>query len=145
MENKMILEVIEGKMEQAAAHHDFIYVDGKKIPKEIEGCVYDYRDEYGLLHSTKHVDIALANSVNNKCVKTNVHTAAEGLPKVGGSVYTIFGAGKDYVYFTKNKGEADRYHTKDFDSNAKKVVYSPSNPVKKEACELLRQIYMELV
>jgi len=143
MENKMILEIIEGKMEQAAAHHDFIYVDGKKIPKRIEGCVYDYRDEYGLLHSTKHIDIALANSVNNKCVRTNVHTEAEGLPKVGGAVYTIFGAGKDYVFLTKNKAESAKFHTKTAVSGTS-VTVPRGKAEKREACELLRQIYTEL-
>lgn len=143
MENKMILEVIKGKMEQADAHHDFIYVDGKKIPKESEGCVYDYRDKYELLHSTKHIDVALASSIDGKCVKTNVHAEAEGLPKVGGSVYTIFGAGKDYVFLTKNKVESAKFHTETSVSGTSVTV--PRGKVeKREACELLRQIYIML-
>lgn len=143
MENTRIFEVIEGKMEQAAAHHDFYYVDGKKIPKVRDGCVYDYRDKYGLLHSTRYLDIALSTSIDGKCIKTNIHEAAEGFPKVSGAVYTIFGAGEDFVYLTKNKEPGAKFHTKT--SVSGNTITVPRGKIeKREACELLRKIYMEL-
>lgn len=95
-------ELIINKTERQDAHHDFIYKDGKKIPKEKDNFVYCYLSNSGMLKVSEYPDIA--GSVHGKFVITDELTSKIGKPCVNGKPYDVFGIGENYV-LVSNKGD----------------------------------------
>lgn len=136
-------EVKESTIDRADAHHRYIYEYGKKKEITDSGTVYLYKDKYGLLHATHWEDIAAGYG---KYIATDEVCESEGLPFVNGSAYTIFGAGDDFVYLTKNKNNDAKFHTvstvRTVDKNT--AVVPQGKELKRASCELLRQMYLLL-
>ena len=95
-------ELIINKTERQDAHHDFIYKDGKKIPKGKNNFVYCYLSKSGMLKATEHEDIA--GSIEGRYVKTDELSSEKGTPCINGKAYDIWGIGENYV-LVSNKGD----------------------------------------
>ena len=134
-------QIIVAHIENEDKHHDYIYKEGKKIPKEDNGQRYLCINEIGELHAYKWPDEASYYG-NDVFMATDEIGVENGYPTVGDEKYRICGAGEDYVYLNTDRKE--KYHTKNVVTDTKVVVASPSNTDKKADCELLRQIYVEL-
>lgn len=132
-------KLIINKGERAASHHNYIYEDGKKTEIPNDGVVFLYKDKYGLLHASEWEDIA---AESGKYVMTDEVYAHEGLPFLNNSVYTVWGAGPCYVYLAKTR--EDKFYTPDKVIHDRKVIITKGNEVKKNDCELLRQLYLML-
>lgn len=133
-------KVMESDLHRADAHHRYTYEYGKKKEIPDSGIVYLYKDKYGLLHATSWEDAA---AEFGKYIATDELKEKEGLPFINGSVYTIFGAGEDYVYLTKNKNNDAKFHTVITTAKNSVVVYQ-AKQLKRASCELLRQMYIML-
>ena len=118
-------------------HHEFIYKEGKKIPKPDDGVVYAYIDEHGLLHATEWMDDA-SQYGNGVFMETDEIGNDHGVPTVNGKAYRIWGAGSNYVKISSETRE--KFYTK-VREGAKKIVTHPNSEDKAEAYEILRQIY----
>ena len=119
-------------MKKETSHHNYTYTDGVKIKKENDGFVYIYIDKYGILHVSKHEDIASCYG-EGRYIKTDEVEAENGYPKLGENKYKVYGAGKDYVFTDKNGSK----------------IYTNGEHAGKlsgkiEAYEFLRTIYVEL-
>ena len=118
-------------------HHEFYYVEGKKIPKPETNIVYAYIDEHGLLHATEWMDDA-SQYGNGVFMETDEIGNDHGVPTVNGKAYRIWGAGSNYVRISSETRE--KFYTK-VREGAKKIVTHPNSEDKAEAYEILRQIY----
>ena len=137
-------ELIKAKLELKDRHSKFVKdANGKDVPIPDDGVVFAYIDEYGILHASEYADIASTYG-NGKFMITDEITAKNGYPVYNGTVYTIYGAGEDYVYLSKNKAEDAKYHTANYDSATKKIVYNQSNTQKMIELGFLRPMYLEL-
>ena len=121
-------------------HHKFYYVEGKKIPKPETNIVYAYIDKGGLLHATEWMDDA-SQYGNGVFMETDEIGSDHGLPTVNGNTYNIWDAGSNWVKTAKNTKE--KFYTKTKEG-ATKVVTHPNSREKAEACEVLRQIYLDI-
>lgn len=72
-----------------------------------------YLDKYGILHATDKAE-TLANYAVGKSLVTDEIDCEGGFPVIDGVKVKVYGAGKDYVYLSKNKKVQDiRYITTD--------------------------------
>ena len=118
-------------------HHEFEYVDGKKIPKEDSGIRFAYIDRRGRLHVTKWEDDASEYGDGVYMAVDDVK-GLHGLPEIGGRTYKVWGAGSNWVRISAETREKFYTAVKD---GARKVVAHPNSSHKTEAYETLRQIY----
>lgn len=118
-------------------HHEYIYKEGKKIPKEDSGIRYAYIDEGGLLHVTKWEDDASAYGGGVYMAVDDIESK-NGLPMIGEKAYKIWGAGKNWVRLSNVTRE--KFYTK-AKEGADKIITHPNSAERKDACETLRQIY----
>lgn len=65
-----------------------------------------YKDKYGILHGTKDVEKAMQYG-GGKYLVTDECTAADGFPVIDGVTVKVYGAGKGYVYLSKESKEKD--------------------------------------
>ena len=130
-------ELFEIKTVQKDAHHYYIYNNGHKTPIPDDGVVFCYLSKAGMLKATDWTDIA--GSVEGKFVMTDEITAEKGKPCIGGTVYDVWGIGKDYVTVSKN---GDKYYFGA--ANANKVVTHPNQKGKAEDYKLIHAIYSML-
>lgn len=121
-------------------HHEFYYVEGKKIPKSETNIVYAYIDKGGLLHATKWMDDA-SQYGNGVFMETDEIGAEGGVPTVNGNSYKIWDAGTNWVKTAKNVTE--KFYTS-ADEGGTKIVKHPGNEDKQAECEVLRQIYLQI-
>lgn len=121
-------------------HHEFYYVDGKKVPKPDSGIRYMYIDRGGLLHCSKWEDDASEYGGGVYMAVDDIESDG-GVPKIGGETYYIWDAGNSWVKTAKNTKE--KFYTK-VKEGAKKIVTHPNSEDKAEACEILRQIYVDI-
>ena len=121
-------------------HHEFYYVEGKKIPKPDSGIRYMYIDRGGLLHCSKWEDDASENGGGVYMAVDDIESA-DGVPEIDGNTYYIWDAGSNWVKTAKNTKE--KFYTKTKEG-ANKVVTHPNSREKAEACEVLRQIYLDI-
>ena len=112
-------------------HHEFYYVEGKKIPKPDRG---------GLLHCSKWEDDASEYGGGVYMAVDDIESA-NGVPEIDGNTYYIWDAGSNWVKTAKNTKE--KFYTKTKEG-ANKVVTHPNSREKAEACEVLRQIYLNI-
>lgn len=121
-------------------HHDFIYKDGKKIPKEDNGLRYVYLDHAGLFHASKWEDEASEYGKGVYAV-TDELDSKNGVPVVNGKAYDVWGATEYAVYLGKAKSEP--FHVKTEKVGNKVIV--PHNDKKKMAdLEIIRKMYLAL-
>lgn len=121
-------------------HHEFYYVEGKKIPKPDSGIRYMYIDRGGLLHCSKWEDDA-SEYGGGVYMDVDDIESANGVPEIDGNTYYIWDAGSNWVKTAKNTKE--KFYTKTKEG-ANKVVTHPNSREKAEACEVLRQIYLDI-
>lgn len=121
-------------------HHEFYYVEGKKIPKPDSGIRYMYIDRGGLLHCSKWKDDASEYGGGVYMAVDDIESA-NGVPEIDGNTYYIWDAGSNWVKTAKNTKE--KFYTKTKEG-ANKVVTHPNSREKAEACEVLRQIYLDI-
>ena len=121
-------------------HHEFYYVEGKKIPKPDSGIRYMYIDRGGLLHCSKWEDDA-SECGGGVYMAVDDIESANGVPEIDGNTYYIWDAGSNWVKTAKNTKE--KFYTKTKEG-ANKVVTHPNSKEKAEACEVLRQIYLDI-
>lgn len=121
-------------------HHEFYYVEGKKIPKPDSGIRYMYIDRGGLLHCSKWEDDASEYGGGVYMAVDDIESA-NGVPEIDGNTYYIWDAGSNWVKTAKNTKE--KFYTKTKEG-ANKVVIHPNSREKAEACEVLRQIYLDI-
>ena len=121
-------------------HHEFYYVEGKKIPKPDSGIRYMYIDRGGHLHCSKWEDDASEYGGGVYMAVDDIESA-NGVPEIDGNTYYIWDAGSNWVKTAKNTKE--KFYTKTKEG-ANKVVTHPNSREKAEACEVLRQIYLDI-
>lgn len=121
-------------------HHEFYYVEGKKIPKPDSGIRYMYIDRGGLLHCSKWEDDASEYGGGVYMAVDDIESA-NGVPEIDGNTYYIWDAGSNWVKTAKNTKE--KFYTKTKEG-ANKVVTHPNSREKAETCEVLRQIYLDI-
>ena len=121
-------------------HHEFYYVEGKKIPKPDSGIRYMYIDRGGLLHCSKWEDDASEYGGGVYMAVDDIESA-NGVPEIDGNTYYIWDAGSNWVKTAKNTKE--KFYTKTKEG-ANKVVTHPNSRETAEACEVLRQIYLDI-
>ena len=121
-------------------HHEIYYVEGKKIPKPDSGIRYMYIDRGGLLHCSKWEDDASEYGGGVYMAVDDIESA-NGVPEIDGNTYYIWDAGSNWVKTAKNTKE--KFYTKTKEG-ANKVVTHPNSREKAEACEVLRQIYLNI-
>lgn len=121
-------------------HHEFYYVEDKKIPKPDSGIRYMYIDRGGLLHCSKWEDDASEYGGGVYMAVDDIESA-NGVPEIDGNTYYIWDAGSNWVKTAKNTKE--KFYTKTKEG-ANKVVTHPNSREKAEACEVLRQIYLDI-
>ena len=121
-------------------HHEFYYVEGKKIPKPDSGIRYMYIDRGGLLHCSKWEADASEYGGGVYMAVDDIESA-NGVPEIDGNTYYIWDAGSNWVKTAKNTKE--KFYTK-IKEGANKVVTHPNSREKAEACEVLRQIYLDI-
>ena len=121
-------------------HHEFYYVEGKKIPKPDSGIRYMYIDRGGLLHCSKWEDDASEYGGGVYMAVDDIESA-NGVPEIDGNTYYIWDAGSNWVKTAKNTKE--KFYTKTKEG-ANKVVTHPNSREKAEASEVLRQIYLDI-
>lgn len=114
-------------------------MEGKKIPKPDNGIRYAYIDDSGLLHVTRWEDDASLYG-NGVYMALDDIDGRNGLPEIEGRAYRVWGAGKNWVRISKKTRE--KFYTKAKDGASKVVVNKDED--KKEAYEILRQIYVEI-
>lgn len=133
-----MIRVVEKKTERDPGYHEYIYKEGKKIPKEKDGLVRCYlapATENGrMLKATERVDIA--GSVDGKFVETDEVGTIGGAPGFGGEIYNIWGIGEGYV-ITSVRG--DKFYVGAASDN--KVVTQPNQTDKLAAYTKLYEIY----
>ncbi len=121
-------------------HHEFIYKDGKKIPKVDTGLRYVYLDKAGLFHASKWEDEASEYGKGVYAV-TNEVDCDDGFPIVNKKIYKVWGATEYAVYLGKAKSEP--FHVKEEKVGNKVIV--PHNDKKKMAdLEIIRKMYLAL-
>lgn len=121
-------------------HHDFIYKDGKKIPKVDTGLRYVYLDKAGLFHASKWEDEASEYGKGVYAVTDEVDYD-DGFPVVNKKIYKVWGATEYAVYLSKRKEEP--FHVKEEKVGNKVIV--PHNDKKKMAdLEIIRKMYLAL-
>ncbi len=121
-------------------HHEFYYVEGKKMPKPDNGIRYMYIDRGGLLHCSKWEDDASEYGGGVYMAVDDIGSA-NGVPEIGGDTYYIWDAGSNWVRTAKNTRE--KFYTK-VKEGSNKIVTHPNSSKKVEACEILRQIYIDI-
>ena len=121
-------------------HHNFYYVEGKKIPKPETNIVYAYIDKGGMLHATEWMDDA-SQYGNGVFLETDEIGNDHGLPTVNGNAYNIWDAGSNWVKTAKNTKE--KFYTS-ADEGGAKIVTHPGKDDKQAECEILRQIYLQI-
>lgn len=122
-------------------HHDFIYSDGRKIPKHDNGLRYAYIDQYGLFHVSRWEDDASKYGGGNYIV-TDELTAKNGFPEACGKAVKIYGAGTDnkgsYVLIG-GKSEGCKEYV-----GGNKVTVSRKHPERHKELDKIRQMYQAL-
>lgn len=121
-------------------HHEYHYVEGKKIPREDDGIRYMYIDRGGLLHCSRWEDDASEYGGGVYMAVDDIEGRG-GVPEIDGETYNIWDAGSNWVKTAKNTKE--KFYTR-IKEGAKKIVTHPNSKDKAEACEILRQIYLEI-
>ena len=123
-------------------HHLFTYENGIKTPIPDDGVVFCYLEretENGrMLGVTEYPD--RAGSIDGKFVCTDEITNKGGSPCVDGTVYNIWGIGKNYVVESAN---GDKFYTEAI-PGAKVVVTHPNKRNKLQAMKVLHEIYSML-
>ncbi|GFI61618.1 hypothetical protein IMSAG049_00778 [Clostridiales bacterium] len=122
-------------------HHEFIYSDGRKIPKHDTGLRYAYIDKYGLFHVSRWEDDASKYGGGIYGV-TDELTARNGLPAICGKAVKIYGAGTDrkgcYVLLGGKSDGCKEY------VGGNKVTVSRKHPERHIELDRIRQMYEAL-
>ena len=121
-------------------HHDFIYKDGKKIPKADTGLRYAYLDEAGLFHASKWEDEASEYGKGVYAVTDEIDCDG-GFPIVNKKVYKVWGATEYAVYLGKEKKEP--YHVKE-EQVGNKIIVPHGDDQKLEALDVIREMYLKI-
>lgn len=140
-------KLIELKTIEKDSHHMYTYENGKKTPIPDDGVVFCYlaeETENGrMLKATEWPD--RAGSIDGIFVLTDEITQEGGKPCVDGKTYDVWGIGEDenceYVLVSARGDKFITAHKPGYT----KYVSHPNQEDKKEAYELLYDIYEMLI
>ncbi len=138
-------KLIEMKTIEKDGHHMFTYENGKKTPIPDDGVVFCYlatETEKGrMLKATDFPD--RAGSIDGKFVITDEIENGNGKPKIKGTNYDVWGIGEDESgTYVIESARGDKFY---IEGGKKVTVSHPNKGRKKEAMELIHEVYKMLV